>query len=107
MLRFLRNRLASAWGGRSVRRTIDHYEDAAVKPADGSLTQGRSMVGNDRNCSIENADVVGYSQENGLENGGGPRAAQPVLNLPSDINEIGRLNPQLREAMEAHDLYTK
>lgn len=26
-----------------------------------------------------------------------------IPNLPTDINEIGRLNPELKEAMEAHD----
>jgi hypothetical protein len=102
MLRFLRNRLASAWGGRSIRRTIDHYEDGTVKAVEGSLSQGRSIVeGEGRNEFTETVDG-----SDSLE-APDPEVRATVLKLPSDINEIGRLNPQLREAMEAHERYSK
>lgn len=97
--------MASAWRGRSVGRTIDHYEDGTVKAVEGSLSQGRSIVEGDGRHEF--TETVDGSDSREVPDPEVRTAQAAVLKLPSDINEIGRLNPQLREAMEAHERYSK
>ena len=57
--------------------------------------------------SWEALDDIGQDASTQFEISDDFSSPHTVLNLPQSLEEIGRLNPDLREAMEAHASFAK